>query len=67
MTAFPRCTTSCATFGTCDFHPYCSAWPNPLERAEQPPIGFTEYHWNPRILEETAKVVTRDGKLEVKT
>ena len=47
MTAFPMNPTSCTNYFGCAFHDFCMAWPNPLRRCGEPPIGFVEQHWDP--------------------
>ena len=47
LQAFPMNGTSCTDFRGCEFHDYCSAWQNPLQRCYEPPIGFREEHWDP--------------------
>ena len=45
---FPLNSNSCLDYGKlCEFHPFCCAWPNPLKRANDVPIGFVKEYWNP--------------------
>lgn len=54
MATFPMRPDSCFKYGRiCDYYDYCCAWPNPLQRCQQPPLGFTVNFWNP--LEQEAK------------
>jgi len=55
LKAFPMNTEACCQYTTCQFHPFCMAWPNPLQRCKTPPPGMVEEFWNP--LEEKGKVV----------
>lgn len=56
MQAFPLRESSCISYGkVCDFQDFCLAWPNPLRRALDPPLGFQQRFWNP--LEQEAKKV----------
>lgn len=48
LKAFPLNPRSCSDyFRPCIFHDFCQAWPNPLRKAFQPPLGFMIEHWNP--------------------
>jgi len=47
MNSFPRRPTSCNDYFGCQFHDFCMAWPNPLQRCDEPPLGFKIEHWNP--------------------
>ena len=48
LEAFPRNRESCTDFGGCPFLDYCSVWNNPLQHAEEPPLGYHVEHWDPR-------------------
>lgn len=61
LSAFPIRDTNCIYYNKlCPFMDFCLAWPNPLRRAYEPPIGFTRRIWNP--LEEEAKITFDFGK-----
>ena len=45
--AFPLNPTNCSKFFGCPYHDFCCAWENPLQHCHTPPIGFTEYRWDP--------------------
>lgn len=48
MQAFPMRTTSCFDYGRqCEFFDFCNAWPQPLTRCDQVPIGFNVEWWDP--------------------
>lgn len=47
LMAFPMATESCTKYFGCPFMDYCSAWPNPLQYAEEPPIGYAVRWWDP--------------------
>lgn len=47
LRAFPKCGESCTMYFGCPYMDFCSAWPNPLQYAEEPPIGMTTRWWNP--------------------
>lgn len=47
LVAFPMNPQSCTKYFGCLFYDFCSAWNNPLEHAESPPLGFKFDHWNP--------------------
>ncbi len=55
LVAYPMNPESCLKYGRiCEFHDFCTAWPNPLKRySKTPPIGFKEEFWNP--MEQEAK------------
>jgi hypothetical protein len=56
LMAFPMNGTSCTDFGRiCEFHDYCIAWPNPLQRCSEPPLGFKVEFWDPSKIETTNK------------
>lgn len=62
LRAFPQNPEACIQYGLCQWHPYCGAWPNPLQRCAQPPLGYTVHFWDPR--EEEAKWLLEDGELK---
>ena len=47
LTAFPQNPQSCTKYFGCAFYDFCCAWPNPLQHAEKPPLGFKMEHWDP--------------------
>ena len=48
LKAFPLRDTSCLNyFRLCTYHDFCLAWPNPLQYAFEPPIGFKSEFWDP--------------------
>lgn len=47
MLSFPLRPTSCTKFFGCSYHDFCCAWPNPLQRCDEPPYGFKREFWNP--------------------
>lgn len=56
LMAFPMNGTSCTDFGRiCAYHDYCIAWPNPLQRCSEPPLGFKTEWWDPSKMETTNK------------
>lgn len=48
LEAFPKNPRACTKYFGCPYAPYCAAWTNPLQQADQPPIGFKIEHWDPR-------------------
>jgi len=48
MNSFPHRPTSCNNYFGCQFHDFCMAWPNPLRRCDEPPLGFKIEYWDPR-------------------
>lgn len=53
MMCFPRNPQSCTKYYGCEFMNFCSTWPNPLRRCQNPPIGYVIRHWDP-LAEEAA-------------
>jgi len=48
MIAFRRNTESCTKyFMMCPYFYFCSAWPNPLKRCHEVPVGFKQKWWDP--------------------
>jgi hypothetical protein len=47
---------SCTRWGTCAFHDYCMSWANPLQRCEEPPMGFHQEFWNPAARRHTKEI-----------
>lgn len=55
MECFPMRHVSCRDYNRlCEYHNFCTAWPNPLHRCDQVPLGFHQEFWNP--MEEEAKL-----------
>lgn len=62
LQAFPLRETACLDYGKrCGFHDFCLAWPNPLRRCFEPPIGFKVEHWDP-----TAQPTKKEFTIEPK-
>lgn len=57
MMAFPMNPQACTKYFGCPYYDYCCAWTNPLQHAEEPPLGFKMEHWDP---------LAQPAKLEVK-
>jgi len=48
MRSFPQNDLACFDFGQrCEFFDFCNAWPNPLTRCDETPIGFNVEWWDP--------------------
>jgi len=47
MKSFPCNPKNCTKFFGCVYHDLCNAWPNPLRKAFQAPLGFKVEHWDP--------------------
>ena len=48
LVAFPLNPTSCVQYGRlCEYHDFCTAWPNPLNKLTPIPLGFKVEFWNP--------------------
>ena len=58
MKAFNRNTEACSDYGGCPFIDYCSVWNNPLQHADEPPVGMKVEHWDPRAADTVREVVT---------
>jgi len=41
-------TQSCTKYYGCAYHDYCSAWANPIQYMDEPPIGFRQEFWSPK-------------------
>jgi len=48
LKAFPMRPTSCDNYYGCPYHDFCTTWSNPLQKADEPPIGFKCEFWDPR-------------------
>jgi len=57
MRAFNRNTEACTDYGQCPFLDYCTTWNNPLQHADEPPIGMMVDHWDPRAADTVRTVV----------
>jgi len=48
MPCFYRNEEACMKYmKVCPYHAFCTAWPNPLQRCEDLPMGFSVQRWNP--------------------
>ena len=47
LAAFPIDPTSCTKYRGCPYHDFCLAWANPLQRCDEPPMGYEVQFWNP--------------------
>jgi len=56
LMAFPMRSGTCSKYFGCPFLDFCQAWQNPLQQADEPPMGFKREFWNPSILESTHKM-----------
>lgn len=54
MMAFQKNPTSCTKYFGCRYSDFCLAWPNPLRRAQEVPMGMKVEWWDPS--EEESKV-----------
>jgi len=59
LTAYPMNPESCTKYFGCPFLDYCTAWPNPLRYADEPPMGFKTEWWDPTTKETTHKIDMR--------
>ena len=67
MSAFRKNPNNCIEYAkyVCEYHSFCTAWNNPLQRCETTPVGFQQKFWDPRALDKT-NWEFKDGKLEEK-
>ena len=56
LMAFPMRSTSCTNYWGCAYHDYCMSWANPLQRCNEPPLGFKVEFWNPAEMKTTNKI-----------
>ena len=57
MRCFNRNTEACTDYGQCPFLDYCTTWNNLLQHADEPPMGMTVDHWDPRKADTIREVV----------
>lgn len=57
MSAFSKNTTSCTDYFGCPYFDFCLSWSNPLQHAEEPPLGFIVQWWNPEERRQSAKKI----------
>lgn len=62
MGAFPCNSESCSKYG-CPWADFCTAWPNPLQHCEKPPIGYRQEDWDPRHNEDKSQYKLENGEL----
>ena len=55
LMAFPQNPTSCTNYRGCPFHDYCCCWSNPLQYADEPPLGLIQAFWDPTKKESKVK------------
>ena len=46
---------SCTNYRGCPYHDFCCSWMNPLQRCEEPPLGFRTEYWDPSEIVTTNK------------
>jgi len=56
MMAFPQQPGSCTKYFGCPYHDFCLAWPNPLQHADDIPVGYCVERWDPSAREATHKM-----------
>jgi hypothetical protein len=56
LMAFPMNTENCTKYFGCPYIDFCQAWPNPLRKCGEPPMGFHVDFWDPREEEVTHKM-----------
>ena len=62
MMCFPMNPSSCTDYRGCQFHDFCCSWSNPLQRCNEPPLGFREEFWDPSAMQTTNKLnLTYEG------
>ena len=66
MRAFTRNPKSCTDYYGCEYHAFCTSWPNPLQNVyDDPPIGFYQEYWDPEVETEDGDVVQEKENLGV--
>lgn len=64
MQAFPLNECSCSNWGrTCEYHPFCTSWTNPLRRCKDVQPGYVKKFWDPRAQNDDAKYLVVDGEV----
>ena len=61
LMAFPLNLTNCDKWFGCKFRDFCHFWANPLQKCDEPPLGFRVDRWDP-----TEKPATHKFDLTVK-
>jgi len=56
LMAFPMNPSGCSSYRGCPYHDYCISWSNPLQRSDEPPLGFKVEFWNPMDMDTTNKM-----------
>ena len=56
MQCFPINPGNCTKYWGCTYHDFCLSWSNPLQRCDEPPLGYKEEHWDPSAMETTNKL-----------
>ena len=56
LESFPMNTTSCMNYFGCQYHDFCLSWQNPLQYANEPPLGFKQEFWDPTAIKTTNKI-----------
>jgi hypothetical protein len=47
LRCFKMNTENCTKYFGCKYHDFCVAWPNPLSRCEEVPVGMKIEYWDP--------------------
>lgn len=65
LKCFKMNTESCTKYFGCNYHDFCVAWPNPLARCSEIPMGMKVEYWDPAAEEVDAKKIFRlkEGKV----
>lgn len=66
LNCFPMNPTSCSKYFGCQYHDFCCSWTNPLQRANQPPMGFIVDYWDPTADEAKTEINIKGDDVEVK-
>ena len=62
MQSFPKNPEGCFKYNKiCTYHAYCTAWDNPLQKSEQPPLGMKLEWWDPSEIGDRAKHTIKVG------
>jgi hypothetical protein len=56
LASFKMNPKSCTDYRGCPYHDFCLSWQNPLQRCDEPPLGFRSEFWDPSSMQTTNKM-----------
>jgi hypothetical protein len=62
MECYGKNPQSCTKYYGCSCAAFCSAWPNPLQRCDEPPPGYIIEHWDPLAEEQASERIDLELK-----